>query len=410
MLRRMSETPAAPGDVAADAPNAGLIPSAAATAHYGMRTGISALTCWFVLSGLLLAQATAILIVGGPLLRLVRKLAKLVVDSDFHAASHYLDAHSPDTPSTTGPSDFWSAFRWMCVNAAAGLATGGVAFVLLFGAAVSLTCPLWWWALPSGIAVNPAMYPVSSWPAALATPLVGAAYLTLFHLAALRLARWHARLAHRVLTTVGRDQLTARIAEVTASRNEALEAHGAELRRIERDLHDGTQNRLVAVRMHLGILDRLLEEDPERARGVLALAKEASDDALADLRDVVRGIYPPLLAERGLASAVTALASRSSLPCDVEVGELARAPAAVETAAYFVAAEALSNAAKHSGATHTRVGLTTEGSHLVVTVTDDGRGGMDENGRRVAAFEGTTDITSPPGGPSTIKARLPCEF
>lgn len=201
-------------------------------------------------------------------------------------------------------------------------------------------------------------------------------------------------------------------------RQTALEAHGLELRRIERDLHDGTQNRLVAVRMQLGLVERLLAEDPDRSRELIAATKSAAEDALKELRNVVRSIYPPILADQGLATAVASLASRSAIPCTVDVRELPRLPAAVETAAYFVVTEALTNVAKHSGAASARVAIREHGGEVTVEVTDDGRGGADERGggglsgirQRAAAFEGRTRITSPPEGPTTIEVRLPCAF
>src|SRR5699024_4085233 len=146
-----------------------------------------------------------------------------------------------------------------------------------------------------------------SWPAALLTPLVALVYLALFVLCVPRMADGHALLAHKMLLGTNRGRLRTRIAEVTALRQTALEAHGLELRRIERDLHDGTQNRLVAVRMHLGLVERLLAEDPERARELVGVAKGAAEEALGELRGVVRSIYPPILADQGLATALSSL-------------------------------------------------------------------------------------------------------
>ena len=170
--------------------------------------------------------------------------------------------------------------------------------------------------------------------------------------------------------------------------------------------------------MHLGLIERVMAKDPERARELMTRAKDASEEALRDLRAVVRSIYPPILADQGLAAAVSSLASRSGVPCEVEVGELPRLPAAVEAAAYFVVTESLTNVAKHSGASRARVRLSEDAATLTVTVDDDGEGGADEHlgsglsgiRHRVAAFDGRTRVTSPLGGPTVIEVRLPCAF
>ncbi|MFF5919131.1 sensor histidine kinase [Streptomyces flavochromogenes] len=226
--------------------------------------------------------------------------------------------------------------------------------------------------------------------------------------------------------------LAARVEELTATRAGAIAAHGAELRRIERDLHDGTQARLVALSMRIGLAKRVYDSDPVTARKLLDDAQTQAEEALAELRHVVRGIHPPILTDRGLTGAVRALAASSGLEVEVSVTGLAdhspgdrperpdapRAPAAVEAAAYFVVAEALTNAAKHSGATRASVALTREPTALRARVADEGRGGAEagESGgsglvgmrRRVAALDGTVRLTSPEGGPTVIEVELPC--
>ncbi|WP_405854854.1 sensor histidine kinase [Streptomyces sp. NBC_00090] len=220
--------------------------------------------------------------------------------------------------------------------------------------------------------------------------------------------------------------LAARIEQLTATRAGAVAAHGAELRRIERDLHDGAQARLVALSMRIGLARRAYDSDPVTARKLLDDAQEQAEEALAELRHVVRGIHPPILTDRGLTGAVRALAASSGLEVEVSVTGLGdgpdtggpRAPAAVEAAAYFVVAEALTNAAKHSGAARASVALTREPAGLRVLVRDEGRGGAeagerDGSGltgmrRRVAALDGTVRLTSPEGGPTVIEVELPC--
>ncbi|WP_326811396.1 histidine kinase [Streptomyces scopuliridis] len=218
-------------------------------------------------------------------------------------------------------------------------------------------------------------------------------------------------------------RLAERVEELTATRAGAIAAHGAELRRIERDLHDGTQARLVSLSMRIGLAQRAHGHDPETVRKLLADAQDQAQEALTELRHVVRGIHPPILTDRGLAGAVRALAASSGLDVTVRVQGLedgaqrgARAPAAVEAAAYFVVAEALTNAAKHSGSDRAGVWLAGTRTGLRVLVRDEGRGGADEKGgsglvgirRRVAALDGTVLVTSPPGGPTVIDVELPC--
>ncbi|MFI7006719.1 sensor histidine kinase [Streptomyces sp. NPDC050145] len=217
----------------------------------------------------------------------------------------------------------------------------------------------------------------------------------------------------------GAERLAARVTELTESRAGAVAAHGAELRRIERDLHDGAQARLVALSMRIGLARRAHDTDPEAARRLLDDAQDQAEAALAELRHVVRGIHPPILTDRGLVGAVRALAAGSGLDVavhddGVEAG--GRAPAAVEAAAYFVIAEALTNAAKHSDGTSADVRLTRGKAGLRLRVADTGRGGADERGgsgllgmrRRVAALDGNVRVSSPVGGPTVIEVELPC--
>ncbi|MFC9397677.1 sensor domain-containing protein [Streptomyces sp. NPDC057027] len=238
-------------------------------------------------------------------------------------------------------------------------------------------------------------------------------------------ADWSRALLTPAPSAVRDAALAARVEQLTATRAGAIAAHGAELRRIERDLHDGAQARLVALSMRIGLARRAYESDPATARRLLDDAQTQAEEALAELRHVVRGIHPPILTDRGLTGAVRALAASSGLETAVAVTGLGdhaqdgpRAPAAVEAAAYFVVAEALTNAAKHSGAARASVSLTREPAALHVRVRDEGRGGAEagESGgsgltgmrRRVAALDGTVRLTSPEGGPTVIEVELPC--
>ncbi|MFC4858613.1 sensor histidine kinase [Actinophytocola glycyrrhizae] len=302
---------------------------------------------------------------------------------------------------------------WLVVHGLTGPVLGVLGIMFPGAALNAVLVPFYWWAVPENDPVT-SPYPVTSWTGAAFMPLIAAGYA----LIALLFTPWLARLQSRVLGALLSPppgaQLALRVAELTASRAAALEAHGAELRRIERDLHDGTQNKLVAVAMHLGIIERALRRDPAGALPLVLKAQDATSDALAGLRGVVRSIYPPVLSERGLDGAVAGIVASCGVPCSLSVADLPRAPAAVESAAYFVVAEALTNVVKHSGATRCEVRLSGT-DHLVLAVWDDGHGGADEERgtglvgirRRVAAFDGTMTLDSPVGGPTTLRVTLP---
>lgn len=209
-------------------------------------------------------------------------------------------------------------------------------------------------------------------------------------------------------------ELEERVVELTRTRRGALDVQAQELRRIERDLHDGAQARLVALSMQLGRAEERLADRPEDQELVRA-AREEAGAAIAELRDLARGIAPPVLADRGLAAALEALGARSAIPVEVEAAEGERLAPVVESVAYFVAAESLTNAAKH-GAKAATVAVSRDGEALRVVVSDEGPGGADPAGSglsglrgRVEAVDGTLTIDSPPGAGTTVTAELPCE-
>ncbi len=212
-----------------------------------------------------------------------------------------------------------------------------------------------------------------------------------------------------------RRELTQRISTLESSRAGAVDVQEAELRRIERDLHDGAQARLVALGMSLGMAEQKLASEPEAAAALLADARKGAGAALRELRDLARGIHPPVLADRGLDAAVRALAAGSPISVTVAATITERPRPPVESAAYFVVAEALANAGKHSGASRVDVRIVRAGEELTVDVHDDGVGGANPAGgglsglrRRVEALDGTLHVLSPAGGPTTIRAELPC--
>jgi signal transduction histidine kinase len=230
------------------------------------------------------------------------------------------------------------------------------------------------------------------------------------------LSKAHVALGGALLGPSRRLRLAERVEELTESRSRVLAAALAERRRIERDLHDGAQQRLVSLAMELGMAKEKMATDPASARRLLEEAHGEAKRALADIRDLVRGIHPALLSDRGLDAAISALADRCPVPTEVNVYLDGRPSEAVETTAYFVVAEALANVAKHSGASEARVSVRREpGDRLVIEVIDDGRGGADpDTGTglaglrdRLAALDGRLFVESPAGGPTSVLAELP---
>jgi signal transduction histidine kinase len=206
-----------------------------------------------------------------------------------------------------------------------------------------------------------------------------------------------------------------RITELEETRAGAVDQQESELERIERDLHDGAQARLVALGMSLGMAEQKLATDPAAAQALLAEARKGTSEALEELRTLARGIHPPVLVDRGLDAAIATLASRTPLEVTVAVDVPRRPPRTVETAAYFVAAEALANAGKHARATCVEIHVREDDGELVVEVVDDGVGGADAGGnglrglaRRVEALDGRLEVSSPAGGPTTVRAVMPC--
>ncbi len=211
-------------------------------------------------------------------------------------------------------------------------------------------------------------------------------------------------------------ELTRRVERLTQSRAVAVDTAAAELRRIERDLHDGAQARLVALGMNLRAAERLIHTSPYAAVALVAEAREASAAALTELRELVRGVHPPVLADRGLTDAVRALALDSPLQVETEIDLPGRPPAPVETACYFAVAEVLTNAVKHSGARQARIVMSHSGRMLRIEVTDFGTGGADPAAgsglagveRRLATFDGILAVSSPVGGPTIVVLEVPC--
>ncbi|MFC0864957.1 sensor histidine kinase [Sphaerimonospora cavernae] len=307
---------------------------------------------------------------------------------------------------------------WLVCHATLGLLLGAIGVTLPIKAMQDVVFPLWWHLLPPEDASGEAfgLWTVDGVPGALGVSLLGLGWVAVTLPAEPALAWLQAWPGRRLLAPDRGTDLALRVARLTATRAAALDAHAAELRRIERSLHDGTQNRLVAVTVLLGAARRALARDPGQAEAVLERAQDAAEQALAELRAVVRGILPPVLTDRSLADALTGLAAGCPVPCRADAESGVRCVASVEATAYFVAAEALTNIARHSGARQAAVTLRHRGDRLHLRVTDDGDGGADERRgsglvgirRRVESHDGTLTLDSPPGGPTTLEVSLPC--
>lgn len=250
---------------------------------------------------------------------------------------------------------------------------------------------------------------------ALGVCVLGLIQLGLAPIVARLIQRLHARWVSYMLATSSTASLEERVATLTATRRTALELQEAEIRRIERDLHDGAQARLVTMGMTLTQAQRLLDHDPDGARAMLAAAKDDSSAALSELRSLVRGIRPPVLADRGLVEAVRSLAAASPIETRIVSSLEGRLVPTVETALYFAVAELLSNAAKHSAATEVVIELTADDRVVEAVVTDNGLGGAVETAdgglvglrQRLAPFDGELEFISPVGGPTVATVRVP---
>jgi signal transduction histidine kinase len=254
-----------------------------------------------------------------------------------------------------------------------------------------------------------------AFPASLVLGLLGIPALILVANLFVGVVWLHARGAQLLLGTSRGDRLRERVSELSDSRSRAVSSALDERRQFERDVHDGAQQRLVALALDLGMAREKMEQDPDAARGLVEEAHEEAKRALAELRDLVRGVHPSVLTDRGLDAAVSALAARSPVPVSVRVDVPDRPPPAVESAAYFVVAESLANIADRSGADHAQVEIERRGDTLSVEIADDGRGGAAESRGtglqglrdRVEAIGGTFGVESPEGGGTRICAALP---
>ena len=306
-----------------------------------------------------------------------------------------------------GDGATWRDLLWVTVNILVGWILAAAAAIAVGVGTVAFLVP----ALTK--AVPPPAFPGNTKPV---IAVLGLAIIVTGVAAAPWLLRAYGLLAHSMLAPPGNTELTLRVRQLSQTRTEALDTGAAEIRRIERDLHDGAQARLVAMGMTLDAAGQIIDTNPDAARALLVEARDASVKALAELRDLVRGIHPPVLADRGLADAIRALALDSPMRIDLASDMESRPPAPVESAAYFAVSELLANVSKHAQARETWIDIRHTEGMLRIGVTDNGHGGADPargSGlrgieRRLAPFDGVLAIISPPGGPTAVTMEVPC--
>ncbi|MCF3120310.1 sensor domain-containing protein [Streptomyces arenae] len=311
----------------------------------------------------------------------------------------------------------WRDLLWLFLNTAVGLLGFLPAGVLYYaGEGLVLACGLWRPLAADGDGRMYALVTVDSWPAALAAAAIAVGLLGVWLFTGPVVLKGYAYFCRFLIGPTERTRLASRVRHLAETRSGALDTQAAELRRIERDLHDGAQARLVGLGLKLGAVDRKMGHDIDEARRLLREARASSVLALTELRDLVRGIHPPVLAERGLADAVRALGIASPLPVTVDADLPADLPPPVESAVYFSVSELLTNALKHAEAEHVEITARYADGVLYAQVIDDGKGGADGAAgtglegirRRLATFDGTLEIDSPSGGPTVTKMEIPC--
>jgi signal transduction histidine kinase len=380
-----------------------------------------------VVAVLLLAGAgLAVTVIGLPLLGEVVMIARSAGALERARARALLGVRVGAPPPADLPSGWWPRTRAM-LGGRAGWRAAGYPFILCLSGILSLAAAAVW---IMGIAAL--FYPAWRWlwplqagsqgyltgPGVMAAIAAGGLVVSVAGAWLVRAAaRMDAALVAGMLGPSPGD-LSRRVAALEASRAKAVEQAAAERRRIERDLHDGVQARLVSLAMELGRARQQLEagETPPAAAGLVAQAHEEALRAVAELRDLARGIHPAVLTDRGLDAALSALVVRAPIPVEVNVCLPRRPPAAVEAIAYFVIAEALANITKHATASRASVAVRHDGSTVIVEVIDDGAGGahlapgggLAGLASRLQAVDGRLAVTSPAGGPTVVRAELPC--
>jgi len=395
-------------------------------------TGLPLGIVTFVPTIVLLALGAGLLVtffLALPVVWLLFVLAHALAELDRSRSNSLVDAgiHPPRHPPLSG--SWWhrlrqratSRTRWKQVAHHLLLLPLAAVFISLTmaawcGSIALIGMPAYVDELPGGSAKF-WLFEVSAGLAAWAAAAVGAVgVLAVAPWTTLAMSRLQVAMARALLGPSRDEVLAAQVTRLESSRTAAVDSAEAERRRIERDLHDGAQQRLVALAAGLGAARERLADDPEAGRVMVAEAHEEAKAALKEIRDLVRGIHPVILEDRGLDAALSAVVARAPVPVALDVRVDPRPPAAVESAAYFVVNEALTNVARHAQATRAAVAIVRAGDRLVLDIRDDGVGGADASRgtglqglrERVAALGGTMHVISPEGGPTSISVELPC--
>ncbi|MFB7379939.1 sensor histidine kinase [Kitasatospora purpeofusca] len=363
-----------------------------------------------------LAASVAVILLGVPVLTAVQRARHRALLGVFHPRP----APAPERRWPGAAAARWlrapRTWRQLGYHLLLGPVLAVSELLVLMALPVGLagaTCSAWAWELPAEVR--------EKWFGS-TTQLPGYTLGGLLLLCALpwvagAAARGESRAALALLGPSPAQQLRERVDELDQSRTDLIEAVDAERRRIERDLHDGTQQRLVSLAVNLGLAMATQPDLSPGAREALAAAHLEAKQAIEELNDLVRGLHPAVLEDRGLDAALSGLAARAPLPVRLRVDLAERAAPAVESVAYFVVSEALTNVTKHARATRAEVTVRRVGKVLRVNITDDGLGGADARAgtglgglaKRVGSLDGTLQVSSPVGGPTTVTAELPCE-
>jgi signal transduction histidine kinase len=387
---------------------------------------------WFTLTLVLtvVGFATSVLWVGLPILWLAMNAGRAgaSIERSWVRVALGTDVPSPYRESVQG--SVWQKWKQQFTDPATWRDLGYLALAVPvgaaeFGALVAMWSvvaalagvPFWIGDAPFAVVVGE-VWTINSFYSALPVAAVGLALIPFAVWGTRWMGALHGRLARAMLGPTRADQLALEAERLQSSRARGVEAAEAERRRIERDLHDGAQQRLVAVAMGLGRAKSKLDSDPEAAAALIAEAHADAKLAIKELRDLARGIYPSVLGDRGLDAALSALAARVPIEVDLQVDVDPRPPTAVESAAYFTVGEALTNITKHSNGTKATVRVNRVETGVLVEVTDNGQGGAELKpggglaglADRAATIDGVVVVVSPVGGPTVIRAELPCAW
>ncbi len=406
----------------------------------GLPAGI--VTFVLLVTGLTTGLSMLIIMIGFPIIWITFVIARGLADVERARAHILLDAdvarlYLPDDhgwwkrlKSRAEDPSTWLDVVYGLLLLPVGVFTFAITFTVWITGLACALLPLYYWAVPkdagssgSGIvifstdAIGRKQWIIDTAPEIALVSLIGIAIVLITPWVVRGMASASRGMVQAMLGGGASRQLSARVRELTDSRTAAVDIAAADRRQIERDLHDGVQQRLVALAMDIGRAQEKFDHDPEGAKVLLDEAHGEAKRALSEVRDLARGIYPAVLTDRGLDPALSALAARCPIPVDMSVQVEERPPASVEAAAYFVVSEALANIAKHANATKASVTVRRAGdSWVTIQVRDDGVGGADPAGgtglsglrERVSTLDGEFHLLSPAGGPTVLQVELPC--